>query len=440
MLSLGVIGYGGFGTVDRVRDQQGNEFARKTFSVNQPLAPELQDNVLRRFKKEVRTQSGVSHQNIVPILSSDLNSQPPYYLMPLASSTLQADIDANRTLNGSFVGALSDIVAGLEVLHGLHIYHRDLKPQNVLRFRDFAQGQDFYAISDFGLVSLQESQLSVLTSTGMARGADHYTAPEVTQDLRHASIQSDIYSLGCILHEFVGIAPRVPCGEIRENSPYGAILSACTRRDPSQRFRSARSVLDAVLSVDPFYAPTTAKLADFITLLDGDPRSIPVAKWGEMADYIHDSALPADLRAIFMRLNEACITVLCADFPAVARDIGVAFARWVGESGFNFDSCDGLANRLEAFFLASNDYEVKAACLMAMLAMGTSHNRWYVERKFARLADQAMDPALAARLAIEFRVLDAPVCRQINHLEYSIGIGRACLHPALQSALASICR
>lgn len=439
LTSLGVIGRGGFGTVDLVQNTAGEKFARKTFAQNQPLSPELVENVLKRFKKEVRTQGNIDHRNIVRIVHSDLDAAPPYYLMPVAVTSLDRDIAADRTLSGNFLSAFSDIVAGLEVLHSMHIYHRDLKPQNVLRFNDVHPGNDFYAISDFGLISLQESQLTMLTTTGMALGADRYTAPEVTQDLRYSSIQSDIYSLGCILHDFVGLGHRVPCHEIRENSAYGAILSGCTRQNPAQRFKSARSVLDAVLSIGALgAAPTSAQSADFVALLDADPSTVVPSKWRELADFLYDVATSDEARAIYMRISEERIAFLCANHPADAKSIGVSFANWVGRSAFNFDYCDGLANRLEAFF-SYNDYELQAACLMALLAMGTSHNRWYVEHKFIRLTGHAMNDALAARLAIEFRILDNPVCHQVRHLESSIGLSRALLHPRLQQALAGVC-
>jgi serine/threonine protein kinase len=155
---------GGFGLVDLVEDSDGKQFARKTFSKNQPLSDDLLANVLKRFAKEVRVQGSVVHSNIVPIIDSDLNSSPPFYLMPLADSTLSKDVAADKTLGGSFVSALSDIVAGLEEMHSMQIFHRDLKPQNVLRFtRDSGdEKQQYYALSDFGLISIKESQISAL--------------------------------------------------------------------------------------------------------------------------------------------------------------------------------------------------------------------------------------------------------------------------------------
>lgn len=77
---------------------------------------------------------------------------------------------------------------------------------------------------------------------------------------------------------------------------------------------------------------------------------------------------------------------------------------------------------------------------MALLSMGTSHNRWFVERKFTRLASPEMDENLAKRLAVQFRIGGGEVCDQIDHLEKSINFDRADFHPALVRALADICK
>lgn len=431
---------GGFGNVDLVEDEYGTRYARKSFAQNQPMSAELLDNVKKRFVKEVRIQGAINQRNIVPIISSELAVDPPFYLMPVATESLARDLAADRTLGGGFAGALGDIVAGLEVLHAMQIYHRDLKPQNVLRFSDSgATGNaDFYAISDFGLIAMRESQLSALTSTGMARGSDYYTAPEITQDLRYASVQSDVYSLGCILHDMVGISSRVPCGEIREGGPYAAILLGCTRKDPKLRFKSARAVLDAVLSVDA--AATTAvaqQSIDFIAALDSASPP-PADFWQKLADYLEYEAADTDRREILIKLGLDRIEEMIASAPTEANRVALIFANWVFSSGFSFEFCDPLANRLEAL-IVSCDFEARSACLIAMLELGTSHNRWYVERKFMNLCGPNMDGNLASRVGIEFRILGQPLCRMISHLERSISANRFALHPSLARAVAEIC-
>ncbi len=356
--------------------------------------------------------------------------------MPVADSSLARDLAQDRTLAGNFAAALSDIAAGLEELHAMQIYHRDLKPQNVLRFND--GNGSFYAIGDFGLISMKESRLSTLTKTGMKMGSDYYTAPEITKDLRSASVQSDIYSLGCILHEMVGTEDRVPCGEIREQGPYSTILLGCTRKDPKQRFKSARAVLDAVISVGiPGSQPSTRKAIDFVNALEGtDP--ISDGTWKQLADYLEYEAADAERRSINVNLSSERIEEVCQRSIESADIIASQFAEWVEHSAFGFEYCDGLSNRLETFFEHCN-FESKCKCLLAILELGTSHNRWYVERKFFRLCGQSMDENLAKRFALELRIVGASVCHSIDHLERSIGVSRHALHGEIAKALVEIC-
>lgn len=433
------IGAGGFGNVDLIEDQNGNQFARKTFAQNQPLDAAMLDNVIKRFAKEARIQGGISHPNIVPVLSSDLSARPPHYTMPLADSSLAEDLQKDRTLGGNVIAALSDIAAALEELHAMQIYHRDLKPQNVLRFTKPDRSGHYYAVSDFGLISMRESRLSVLTATGMAKSSDHYTAPEITKDLKKASVQSDVFSFGCILHDMVGTDDRVPLHEIKEKGEFAAILRGCTRSDPSQRFKSIRAVLDAILSVDfTPQSPPSQESVNFIDALGADDPP-DEAFWGHLADFLEGDAEAADKYAIFGKMGVDHIQTVCGVAPDEAARIGIEFAQWVARTAFNFDYCDALANRLEAFF-DGTDFECKVECLMALLSMGTSHNRWFVERKFTRLASQEMDENLAKRLAVQFRIEGKEVCGQIRHLENSISFDRSELHPALVSAIADICK
>jgi serine/threonine protein kinase len=441
MRKIRQLGIGGFGVVDLVEDDDGNRYARKTFSENQPLTPAIRENVIKRFKKESRIQKSVSHQNIVPVIDDNPDADPPYYLMPMAESTLDKDIAADKTLDGNFIAVISDIVAALEELHSVQIYHRDLKPQNVLRFAGFSGDEPvtYYAVSDFGLISLNESQLTALTTTGMAKGSDHYTAPEITKDLRRASPQSDIYSLGCILHDMVGAADRIPCGEIKEDGPYGGIFRGCTRADPARRFKTARSVLDALVSVGSVDVETESRqAADYISELDSD-NSISGDIWAALADFTESQASRQDRHAICMNLSGQRITELCEAALPYANQIGAVYADWVFNTNFNFDHCDGIANRIEIFIEHCN-FETKVECLVAMLEMGTSHNRWHVERKFMRLCGPSMNDALAKRLAIEFRVREDWVCPAVDHLERSIDVNRSQLHPELVQALAELCQ
>ena len=435
------LGSGGFGVVDLVTASDGVQYARKTFAVAHNLSTTLTENVRKRFVREARIQSGVRHANIVPVLYAELSANPPYYLMPVALGSLQDQLDQDRTLNGEWMSAVTDIVAALDELHQMGIYHRDLKPQNVLRYYGGQGGvlRDFYAVSDFGLIAMNESRVSVLTTTGMAKNTDYYTAPEITSDLRQASPQSDIYSLGCILHEIIGTGPRVPCAEIREDGPYGAILRNCTRTDPNRRFRSVRSVLDALAAVGShlpvFNTAINSNFAD--QLATGGP--LDEGSWRALIDFVEDNEGSEDARAVLGRISYEQVGLLCRSHPDLGDRLGAAYARWVHTNSFPFEWCDRLANVLEVF-AAYTSFETRSDAIMAMLELGTSHNRYYVERKFVQICSPGMDEGLARRIAVEFRAAGQEICEKIRHLEGSIATSRRnYLHPELVSTLGSVC-
>lgn len=431
-----VLGSGGFGIVELVEDPDGELFARKRFSVAQSLPPEMIENVRKRFVREAKMQSGLQHKNIVPIVGSDLTGDAPWYLMPVADSTLDRDIADGTVDQSVLLKVVSEISAGLDEMHQMQMYHRDLKPQNVLRFSD-EDGAPFFAISDFGFVSLNDSRLSNLTHTGMAKGTDFYTAPEITKDLRLAQAHTDIYSLGCIIHDVVGEGDRVPCAEIKEQGPYGALLRNCTRSNVKKRFKSVAAVRDVLASIDIELPPASDQAAvDLIEALDeGDLNSSTVEA---LADFCEDNLETADGALIFRRLSIENIEHIFELNEFEGSQIGANFASWVADNDFNFEYCDVLAGRIERFF-ELGDLGVKADCLMALLQMGVRHNRWYVEERFKHLAGPEMDETLAKRFAVELRAEGDDICEVVAHYERSIGTTRDLLHPIIAHALADLC-
>jgi serine/threonine protein kinase len=439
LVTIKNLGSGGFGIVDLVQSEDGSVLARKTLVPANNLPPQVVQNIERRFAREAKTQSGIRHHNIVPVLHTELSASPPYYLMPAAICSLQNDLDQDKSLGGNWLHVIADIVAGLDELHQTGIHHRDLKPQNVLRYPGNRQGDpDYYAISDFGLIAMNESRLSVLTVTGMAKGTDYYTAPEITSDLRKASVQSDIYSLGCIVHDMIGTDARVPCHEIKETGEYGAILRNCTRSDPQRRFRSVRSVLDALVSVTAELPTIVAtKSAEFGNqLASGDP--LDEQSWRALIDFVEDDEREDDTKAVLGQLRLDQVSDLCARSVELGDRLGQVYSRWAHSTSFAFERSDSIANILEVF-VRTCSLETKADALMALLELGTSHNRWYVERKFCNLCGGMMDESFARRLSVEFRAGGSEVCRSIDHLKRSIGVETDILHPILQQTLSEIC-
>lgn len=432
------IGRGGFGNVDLVADDQGSHFARKTFSVNQPgnFPVDLVENVRKRFIREADVQSEVRHKNIMPVLRKDLTSEPPSFLMPVAVSSLDKDIRADRSLNGQAISAIMDILAGLEELHSMGITHRDLKPPNVLRLID--QDGQRYVISDFGLMSLKDTQLSVLTQTGMHMGSDFYTAPEIVTELRMASPRSDIYSVGCILHDLFGNASRIPCSEISDTGPFADVMWACTRRDPNRRFATVSDLREAVISVGQMaLTASEPQVTDFINLLLS-PATIDFSTWEKIVNKVEALNLSPDACALLANISLSRIQELVNIAPMHSARFGIVYSHWVRKTRFDFAVCDGISNRLEAF-MSVQDINCQVEVIFALLFMGTSHNRWYVERKIVTLCGADMPVGLAKRVAMEIRVSNSTACRAITHLEESIHVNRSFFHPEIFRTISQVC-
>jgi serine/threonine protein kinase len=439
MQVISQIGRGGFGTVELVQDEDGSRFALKTFCINQPghFSIDMVANVKKRFIREANIQSEIDHYNIVPVIEKGVDKDPPYYLMPLALSSLDMEIQKSRNLNGHFLEALMDILAGLEEIHSLGIYHRDLKPQNVLMLG--TKDNYRYAISDFGLMSINDTKLSVITHTGMSKGSDFYTAPEIVRDLRNASARSDIYSVGCILHDFVGTEERIPCNEITDDqSLYADIIRLCTRKDPARRFQTISDLREALISIERNeVTPSSQEAVNFIELLDSDSH-IDRETWLKIINYVEDHYETSDVNLLFSRIRNSKIVELINLDTSLSIKLCIKYADWAKNGVFPFSSCDGIANRLETFYQL-NDLSCKAEILLAFLFLGTSHNRWYVERKFMAFTDANMQDDLARRLALELRVFGKKACVAFNHLEFSIDANLQKLHPILVDTINKIC-
>lgn len=433
------LGTGGYSHVEEVFDGI-VPYARKTFRYNHPPNASMEANAKARFIKEARYQASIIHRNIVPIIRTSLNDDPPSYLMPVAEATLEDDMIRDRSLGNRYVQVLMDVLAGLEEMHSVGMTHRDLKPKNVLRFID-SSGVSYYAIGDFGLLSVEETSVSSLTTTGMQKGSDMYTAPEIVKKLKNASAQSDIYSVGCILHDIVGTSPRIPLLEIKgDTSPFAGIILRCTRTDPKRRFKSVAALRDALLLVGHHQIPAKSESAKAIiqALEEEEASVIPSSIWNELADYLEDEREQADYSKVLHAITSAHVEFLVSSVPVQARRIGSAYAEWVRTGTFSFGDCDGLGSCLRRFF-ELDDLTLKSECCLALLYMGTSHNRWYVERIFFRLVGADLDANLARRLAIEFRAEGGDICRALGHLEHSINVDLEGMHPTLHETYRSLC-
>lgn len=237
------IGRGGFGIVEKVRGADGQIYARKSLIVPPHLDA---TGMQRRFEREVKYQSAISHENVVQILAQDPSDKLSWFIMPLAECSLLDEMLVDRTLGENLHVVLFHVLAGLEEIHRRGYYHRDLKPGNILKL-SYPDGAPRYALSDFGLMAVGEDASSTLTPSGIGGGTPAYQAPECAINFRRATTRSDIYSFGALLHDIFAPNPRrLPHEELSVPGKVGPVVEKCTRRYAHRRFKDIEQLREAL--------------------------------------------------------------------------------------------------------------------------------------------------------------------------------------------------
>lgn len=423
------IGGGGFGKVYVALDQHGNQVALKELHIDAYAHDAaLCANITRRFTQEAKQQAEIIHENVIRVLGHNLDAAPPFFIMELASNTFQIVIDGFLANLISFVdikAGLFAILSGLGAIHELGIWHRDLKPQNVLFVPP-----NRYAISDFGLIAVRDSGATTLTITGTTAGTREYSPPEFMRDFKRADATSDVYSFGCILHDIFVDKPRVPYAELRDGiGKIGEVISKCTRTKQYYRYQSVEELREDLFeALDEFerggaLAPTNTDMAIFKAAI------LSEADCDLIIDMI-ENANPVQQYEIFQAFSIDFIELSFKASNSAANHIGRLFARYVIENSFNFDYCDVLADRL-VHFVQHGDVGVKALSLIALLELGVSHNRWYVENRFVKYAGPDCPPMVVRRLLMDVKADGFALSHRLGGLFRSISVRRENLHPEI---------
>jgi len=238
-------------------------------------AEQLRSTVLR----EARLASAIEHPNVCAIYEVGESGNEGYIVMQYVPGQSLDRLIAHGPASLQLVLSVGiQIADGLQAAHGLGIFHRDLKPQNVM----LTDG-GLVKILDFGLArrlppedaSFDPSKPAMdrgasMAATYTARGGTiRYMAPEqfVTGQ---SSVQSDVWALGVILYELT--SGRHPFSR-PENEDYQVIraiqfqdpedlsfvkgispelksvIGACLEKTPGARYASAAEVREALKTI-----------------------------------------------------------------------------------------------------------------------------------------------------------------------------------------------
>jgi serine/threonine protein kinase/tetratricopeptide (TPR) repeat protein len=261
------IGAGGMGEVYRAHDEQlDRDIALKVL----PCGTVADEVTRKQFRKEALALAKLNHPNIATVFEFSSQDDVDFLAMELIAGLPVSDRLKDGPLPQPEVLQLgAQLAEGLAAAHDQDIIHRDLKPANL-----FVTPDGRLKILDFGLATFAHPNLAgdVTQTTALDAGAISGTVPYMSpEQLRGLPVdpRSDIYAAGAILYEMAtGVRPfpqtqgaelmgailhEPPVTPSSVNSQISPglenIIAKSLKKDPSQRYQSARELRTALESI-----------------------------------------------------------------------------------------------------------------------------------------------------------------------------------------------
>lgn len=364
---------GGFGEVFKARKSI-NDSEIGDFLAVKILRNTTGDSI-DRFSKEVRILRNVNHPRVIKVLDYNLESEEPFYVMPMYKCSLKKYLDNINEDYERIATIFSGILDGVEHLHNEGIYHRDLKPENILINSDTD-----LAISDFGLGVNIDSKSARLTMTGMIMGTLDYMSPEQLNDSKHIDNRSDIYSLGKILYEMItGEIKSLDTNKLPQGIRY--IVKRCLKVNPDERYQNIgalRNAFNASISILVHGVETNNfdRLVEKVISTNGEYKYIK-----ELITIISEmdiSKKEDKIHELIMKLPIEAIEKIYELDVELTTDIINVYVHNVTSQGWPFNYTDIIGARCRSIYNLVDDVEIKSKLMYCVGEVGISHNRFYV--------------------------------------------------------------
>jgi len=192
-----LLGSGGFGAVYEAHDNTPLR-ARRAVKILEPLPfPDLEDG-RRRFVREAEAIVRLAHRAVVPLIGVDFTTDGlPALIMDFIEGERLA-VAASAMSMDQRVSAIAEVLTALQHAHEKGVYHRDVKPSNIM----IRTADRQVILVDFGTAYVFDAASSN-TLTTQAAGSSGYIPPEVQADPKIRRATHDVYSCGVTLYELL---------------------------------------------------------------------------------------------------------------------------------------------------------------------------------------------------------------------------------------------
>lgn len=142
--------------------------------------------------REIAVLRKIKHKNIIKLIDI-IPDNNPKLVMECGDWTLDKYMDSHEMTNETNKSYIRQLLKGLKCLHDNNIWHRDVKPKNIICFQDKR-----VCLADFGLAKSFSSKGRVFTQEVQSL---YWRAPEILLGCDTYGPEIDIFSLGIIFAE-----------------------------------------------------------------------------------------------------------------------------------------------------------------------------------------------------------------------------------------------
>ena len=280
------LGSGAMGSVWRVRDDGGHQYAMKI--LRDSLAEEDasgersrdQLTARERLRREAMALQKVRHPGVCGIVDMELDDALAFIVTELIEGkNLREDVRANGRYVGDDLERLGrKLIEAVKAVHAAGIVHRDIKPTNVM------VSNTGPVLVDFG-IAMGEGE-SHVTRTGLVMGTPGFIAPEII-DGAESDEMSDWWSVASVLafaatgepvfgtKPMMAVLERAAAGSANlAGLPAGTMAAFRSALNPDRTKRCTPDELLQAIALDALN-PQAWDAADTASSAAGTPEAMP---------------------------------------------------------------------------------------------------------------------------------------------------------------------